>query len=84
MQSQLEAKIKRPIWFDLEKRPSIVEVQIQLEGMVMSVEVRRSRIIATNWHNFLVWMGFAAVLFVGTLTIGRCQICRGQRPPIEN
>lgn len=64
MREQLETIIQRPIWFDLEKRPSIVEIQVQLEEAVMVIELRRSRIIATNWHNFLVWMVVATVLFL--------------------
>ena len=64
MSQQLEAKIQRPIWFDLEKRPSMVEIQVQLDGAVMYVELRRSQIIATNWHNFLVWMVIATALFL--------------------
>jgi two-component system osmolarity sensor histidine kinase EnvZ len=65
MRQQLEATVRRPIWFDLEKRPSIVEIQVQLEDAVMFIELRRSRIIATNWHNFLVWMVIATALFLG-------------------
>lgn len=65
VREQLESRIERPIWFDLEKRPSMVEIQVQLEGAVMFVELRRSRIIATNWHNFLVWMILATALFLG-------------------
>lgn len=65
MREQLETTIRRPIWFDLEKRPSIVEIQVQLDDAVMFVELRRSRIIATNWHNFLVWMVIATALFLG-------------------
>lgn len=64
MSQQLEAKIQRPIWFDLEKRPSMVEIQVQLEDGVMYVELRRSQIIATNWHNFLVWMVLATTIFL--------------------
>lgn len=64
MREQLETIIQRPIWFDLEKRPSIVEIQVQLEDAVMVIELRRSRIIATNWHNFLAWMVVATVLFL--------------------
>lgn len=67
MSRQLEARIQRPLWFNLEKRPSIVEIQVQLDEAVMFVELRRSQIIATNWHNFLVWMVIATALF---LTIG--------------
>lgn len=64
MRTQLEANIEQPVWFDLEARPSWVEIRVLLEDAVMVVEVRRSRIIATNWHNFLVWMIVAAILFV--------------------
>ena len=65
MRTQLETNIAHPIWFDLEARPSWVEIRVLLDDTVMVVEVRRSRIIATNWHNFLVWMIVAAFLFVG-------------------
>lgn len=65
MREQLETTIRQPIWFDLEKRPSIVEIQVQLDDAVMFIELRRSRIIATNWHNFLVWMVVATALFLG-------------------
>lgn len=62
---QLQSKIAHPVWFDLEHRPSMVEVQVQLSNAVLAVEMRRSRIIATNWHNFLVWMFVAVALFLG-------------------
>lgn len=65
VRDELENRIGRPIWFDLEKRPSIAEIQVQLDGSVMFVELRRSRIIATNWHNFLVWMVLATAVFLG-------------------
>jgi two-component system, OmpR family, osmolarity sensor histidine kinase EnvZ len=65
MREQLESKIKKPIWFDLERRPSMVEIRIQLDNAVMAIEVRRSKIIATNWHIFLVWIVIASCLLVG-------------------
>lgn len=62
---QLTGRIEYPLWYDTTKYPSHVEIQIQLGVDVMVVKVRRSRILATNWHIFLAWMGLVSFLLLG-------------------
>ncbi|TNE36623.1 MAG: two-component sensor histidine kinase [Alphaproteobacteria bacterium] len=62
--SELRSQIDYPLWYDTTKYPSHVEIQVQLGEDVMVVKVRRSRILATNWHIFLVWLGFFSVIFL--------------------
>ncbi len=61
----LEATISRELrnslrgydfWFDTESQPSYVFIWVQTGPDVLKIKVRRSRVYATNWHIFLVWM----------------------------
>jgi two-component system osmolarity sensor histidine kinase EnvZ len=63
--TQLRERIEYPLWYDTNRWPSHVEIQIQLGPDVMHVKVRRSRILATNWHIFLGWMIFFSAILLG-------------------
>lgn len=61
----LEATISRELrnslgayefWFDTDSEPSYVFIWVQMGPDVLKIKVRRSRVYATNWHIFLVWM----------------------------
>ncbi len=57
--------IREPFWFDVVRRESQVDIRVQLETGVLQTIVRRSRVYATNWHIFLVWMVITSVLLLG-------------------
>jgi two-component system osmolarity sensor histidine kinase EnvZ len=48
--------IKYPFWFDVIRREDKVDIRVVVGGGVLDVKVRASRVYATNWHIFLVWM----------------------------
>jgi two-component system osmolarity sensor histidine kinase EnvZ len=57
--------LRQPFWFDVVRRESQVNIRVQLETGVLQAVVRRSRVYATNWHIFLVWMVITSVLLLG-------------------
>lgn len=58
---QLSLQIHRPYWFD-STREDRVEIQVALDDGVMRILARRSRVLATNWHIFLVWMVLSSII----------------------
>ena len=64
IEKQLSLQIQRPFWFDTMSIPSHVDIRIQLETGVLRILVRRSRVLATNWHIFLGWMVLSSVLLL--------------------
>lgn len=56
--------IPYPFWFDVVRRESVVDIRVQLGTGVLQVLVRRSRVYATNWHIFLVWMVITSILLL--------------------
>ena len=48
--------IKYPFWFDVIRREDLVDIRVAVDGGVLKTLVRASRVYATNWHIFLVWM----------------------------
>lgn len=58
--------IRHPFWFDVVRRESRVNVSVQLDtGVLHAIVLARSRVYATNWHIFLVWMVITSVLLLG-------------------
>jgi two-component system osmolarity sensor histidine kinase EnvZ len=55
IEKQLDLQISRPFWFD-SRQEDRVDIRVALDGGVMQILTRRSRMLATNWHIFLVWM----------------------------
>jgi len=55
----------RPYWFDSNSIPSFVDIRVLLDGGVLRVLVRRSSVLTTNWHIFLVWMVLSSILILG-------------------
>lgn len=64
VENQLSLQIRRPFWFDTDSIPSHVDIRILLDNGTMRVLVRRSRVLATNWHIFLGWMLLSSVLLL--------------------
>jgi two-component system osmolarity sensor histidine kinase EnvZ len=69
---ELAKQIHRPYWFNTHRRDN-VDIRVQLPGGVMRVLVRRSRVLATNWHIFLVWMVLSSIIIL-TVAIGFLRI----------
>lgn len=61
IEKQFGLQIQRPFWFD-PTREDRVEIQVALDDGVMRIFARRSRVLATNWHIFLVWMVLSSTL----------------------
>jgi two-component system osmolarity sensor histidine kinase EnvZ len=66
-------------WFDTESEPSYVYIHVQLGADVLKVKVRRSRVYATNWHIFLVWMVVISVVLLAISIV----FLRNQVRPIQ-
>jgi two-component system osmolarity sensor histidine kinase EnvZ len=62
---EVQKVIRQPFWFDVVRRESQVDIRVQLKTGVLQAIVRRSRVYATNWHIFLVWMVITSVLLLG-------------------
>lgn len=77
--TQLKNRIDQPLWYDIDRWPSHVDIQIQLDRAVMQVKVRRSRVLATNWHIFLGWMFFFSFILLTIAII----FLRNQIRPIQ-
>ena len=84
----LEATISRELrsalgdyefWFDTESEPSYVFIWVQTGPDVLKIKVRRSRVYATNWHIFLVWMVVTSTALLA-VSIG---FLRNQVRPIQ-
>ncbi|MEM1138588.1 MAG: ATP-binding protein [Pseudomonadota bacterium] len=79
IRTEFDKQLDRPFWFNTRARDSWVEFRTAIPEGVLRVEVRRSRVLATNWHIFLVWMtaGSLVFLFVAVLFL------RNQIRPIQ-
>ncbi len=66
-------------WFDTESEPSYVFIWVQMGPDVLKIKVRRSRVYATNWHIFLVWMVVTSTALLA-VSIG---FLRNQVRPIQ-
>lgn len=62
--AQLKEQITYPYWFDTSSIASTVDIRVALDEGVMRVLVRRSRVLATNWHIFLVWMVLSSIVLL--------------------
>lgn len=76
---QLQRRIDRPFWYNTDEWPSHAAIQVQLDDTIMHIKVRRSRILATNWHIFLVWMAGTSLIFIGIAVL----FLRNQVRPIQ-
>jgi two-component system osmolarity sensor histidine kinase EnvZ len=61
---QLAQQITRKYWFDASPGKSFADIRIALDQGVLHVLVRRSQMLATNWHIFLVWMVLSSILIL--------------------
>lgn len=61
---KLSQAIARPYWFDTSSRSSFVDIRIALDQGVLHILVRRSQMITTNWHIFLVWMVLSSIIIL--------------------
>jgi len=66
-------------WFNTRTGNSYVDIQVALPDGILKVTVRRSRVHATNWHIFLVWMLVTSSLLLGVAVI----FLRNQIRPIQ-
>ncbi len=74
--------VGKPIWFHTKppEWPSHVRVLVQLPDGVLQFKIRRSRVLATNWHIFLVWIiGISSILMAIAIIFLRNQIRPIQR-----
>lgn len=75
LSQQINQQINRPFWLDTVGNSNIVEIRVQLEGMVLRVFARRSHTYASNTHIFLLWMvGTSLVLIAIAVAFLRNQI----------
>jgi two-component system osmolarity sensor histidine kinase EnvZ len=56
--------IHYPFWFDVVRREKHVDIRVAVDGGILQVLVPASRVYATNWHIFLVWMIVTSVLLL--------------------
>jgi two-component system osmolarity sensor histidine kinase EnvZ len=61
IQKQLDIAIAQPFWFD-SRREDRVDIRVALKDGVMRILARRSHMLATNWHIFLVWMVLSSII----------------------
>jgi two-component system, OmpR family, osmolarity sensor histidine kinase EnvZ len=76
--SKFAETIRYPFWFDVVRREKHVDIRVAVDGGVVQVLVPSSRVYATNWHIFLVWV-FASSLFLLAIAVG---FLRNQVRPI--
>ncbi len=76
---ELSASLDYPFWYNLRSEPSRAEIQVQVGNDILSVKVRRSRLLATNWHIFLVWLTLSSILLLTIAII----FLRNQIRPIQ-
>lgn len=78
IERELDLYLQRPVWFDTVTRHPLVDIRVQLNDGVVQVLVRRSRVYATNWHIFLVWMVVTSSALIAVAAL----FLRGQMRPI--
>lgn len=72
---ELAKRLRRPFWTDTVGNSNLLEVRVQLGGMVLRVFARRSQAYLSNSHIFLVWMvGTSLVLLAVAILFLRNQI----------
>nr|WP_245516197.1 ATP-binding protein [Ancylobacter aquaticus] len=72
---ELAKRLHRPFWTDTVGNSNLIEVRVQMDGMVLRVFARRSQAYLSNSHIFLVWMvGTALVLMAVAILFLRNQI----------
>jgi len=75
LSAEITRQINRPFWLDTVGNSNIVEIRIQLDGMVLRIFARRSQAYASNTHIFLLWMvGTSMVLIIIAVLFLRNQI----------
>ena len=63
VERQLRAQISEPFWFNA-RDPERVEIRVAVKDGALQILTRRSKVIATNWHIFLVWMVLSSVVLL--------------------
>ncbi|MBS9478594.1 two-component sensor histidine kinase [Ancylobacter sp. VKM B-3255] len=72
---ELGKRLRRPFWTDTVGNSNLIEVRVQLDGMVLRVFARRTQAYLSNSHIFLVWMvGTSLVLLAVAILFLRNQI----------
>nr|WP_246544545.1 ATP-binding protein [Ancylobacter dichloromethanicus] len=72
---ELAKRLHRPFWTDTVGNSNLIEVRVQMDGMVIRVFARRSQAYLSNSHIFLLWMvGTALVLMAVAILFLRNQI----------
>ncbi|MFD1487632.1 ATP-binding protein [Ancylobacter vacuolatus] len=72
---ELAKRLHRPFWTDTVGNSNLIEVRVQMDGMVLRVFARRSQAYLSNSHIFLLWMvGTALVLMAVAILFLRNQI----------
>jgi two-component system osmolarity sensor histidine kinase EnvZ len=76
---EMDRSLARPYWFDTEAHEKYVDIRVKVKGGVLHVLALRSRMLATNWHIFLVWMVGTSLLLMTIAVL----FLRNQVRPIE-
>ncbi len=77
--TELNRHITRPYWLDPQRFEKYVEIRIKTSGGVLRIHALRSRMLATNWHIFLVWMVGTSLILMTIAVL----FLRNQVRPIE-
>jgi two-component system osmolarity sensor histidine kinase EnvZ len=75
LERELAARIRRPIYLDIEYQRRQILVRIQLPNGVLDAEVDRERLYSTTTYIFVLWMvGTSLVLFAVATLFMRNQV----------
>jgi two-component system osmolarity sensor histidine kinase EnvZ len=75
LERELAARIRRPIYLDVEYQKRQILVRIQLPTGVLDAEVDRERVYSTTTYIFVLWMvGTSLVLFAVATLFMRNQV----------
>lgn len=76
---EFSKKIDREFWFNRRALESFVEIRTITNDTILRIQVRRSRVLATNWHIFLVWMVGTSIIFASIALV----FMRNQVRPVQ-
>jgi two-component system osmolarity sensor histidine kinase EnvZ len=75
----LSSKIDQPFWFDTERFPAYIDIQILIDGGVLRFISPRDKVYATTGDIFVTWLVGATLLLTGIAIV----FTRAQLRPIQ-
>lgn len=69
LDEELRALLGQELAVDLIDNPRMVEVRLKTEKGILTAQIPRVRVTATNPHQLLVLMAFASVILIGIATL---------------